>query len=189
MRVYSVISGLLFLLLSNCVATSAVVYDYNLEVDFNQYHTYVLCMDDFFVSHPDHPNLDNEELRQLIGDAVAIEMENKAHHTNVFDPQLQAGFTLLIHEETVQFESCEYSEELEYWESCKLQEETYEQETLVVYVSDFKTNMVLWHASIVCDLNTSKKKRQSYINSLVKDLFATYPKTQVGKNLDETKDF
>ncbi len=189
MRVYSVISGLLFLLLSNCATTSEVVYDYNLEVDFNQYDTYVLCMDDFFVDDLNHPNLDNEQLRQLIGDAVAIEMENKAHRTNVFDPQLQAGFRLLIHEETAQFKSCEYSEDLEYWENCKLQEETYEQETLVVYVSDFKTNKVLWHASISCYLNTSKNKRQSYINGLVKDVFATYPKTQVGKNPDDTKDF
>ncbi len=189
MRVYSVISGLLFLLLFNCAATSDVVSDYNLEVDFNQYETYVLCMDDFFVEHLNHPNLDNEKLRQLIGDAVAIEMENKAHRTNVFDPQLQAGFRIQISEETVQFKNCEHSKDLEYWENCKLHEETYEQETLLVYVADFNTNKVLWHASILCDLNTSKKKRQSYINGLVKALFATYPKTQVGKNPDDTKEF
>lgn len=48
MRVYFVILGLLFLLLFNCSTNSDVVYGYNLEVDFNQYETYVLCIDDFF---------------------------------------------------------------------------------------------------------------------------------------------
>lgn len=189
MRVYSVISGLLFLFLFNCAATSEVIFDYNLEVDFNQYETYVLCIDDFFVENRNHPRLDNEKIRQLIGDAVAIEMESKAHRTNVFEPQLQAGFRLLISEETVQFTNCEYSNDLEYWENCKLHEETYEQETLIVYVADFNSNKVLWHASIPCDLNKSKKKQQPYINGLVKDLFATYPKTQIGQNPDESKEF
>jgi hypothetical protein len=48
MRVYFVILGLLFLLLFNFAANSDVVYNCNLEVDFNQYETYVLCIDDFF---------------------------------------------------------------------------------------------------------------------------------------------
>ncbi|WP_296384840.1 DUF4136 domain-containing protein [Winogradskyella sp.] len=189
MKVYLVISGLLFLLLFNCAATSEVVYDYNLDVDFNQYDTYVLCVDDFFVEHLNYPKLDNEAIRQIIGDAVAIEMENKAHSTNVFEPQLQAGFRLLISEETAQFKNCEHSKDLEYWENCKIHEETYEQESLIVYVADFNTNKVLWHASILCDLNKSKKKLQPYINDLVKNLFATYPKTQVGRNPDDSKEF
>ncbi len=189
MRVYSVISGLLLLFLFNCATTRDVVFDYNLEVDFNKYDTYVLCMDDFFVENPNYPRLDNEKTRQLIGDAVAIEMESKAHRTNVFEPQLQAGFRLLISEETIQFTNCEHSKDLEYWENCKLHEETYEKETLIVYVADFNTNKVLWHASILCDLNKPKKKRQPYIYGLVKDLYATYPKSQIEQNPDESKEF
>ena len=187
MKVYSFISGLLLLLLFNCAATSEVVYDYNLEVDFNQYDTYVLCLEDFAVEHLEYPNLDNEQIRQLIGDAVAVEMENKAHRTNVFEPQLQAGFRILISEETVEFKNCEHSKYLEYWENCTIHEETYEQETLVVYVADFENNKVLWHASILCELNKSKKKLKPYIEGLVNDLFETYPKTQVGRNPDDTK--
>lgn len=164
MRVYFVILGLLFLLLFNCSTNSDVVYGYNLEVDFNQYETYVLCIADFFVEHLNHPNLDNEKLRHLIGDAVAIEMENKAHRTYVFDPQLQAGFKLHISEETVKFKNCEHSKGLEYWENCKRHEDTYEQEILIVYAADFNTNKVLWHASVLCDLNKSRKKRQPYID-------------------------
>ncbi|WP_299525801.1 DUF4136 domain-containing protein [Winogradskyella sp.] len=188
MRVYPFISSFLLLLLFNCAATTEVVYDYNLDVDFNQYDTYVLCIDDFMVEHTNHPKIDNDNVRQLIGDAVAVEMENKAHKTNVLKPQLQAGFRILISEETAQFKNCEHSKYLEYWESCTLHEETYEEETLIVYVADFETNKVLWHASIICELDKSEKKLEPYIRSLVRDLFETYPKTQVGQNPDEFKE-
>jgi hypothetical protein len=179
----------LLLLLINCAATSEVMYDYNLDIDFNQYDTYVLCVEDMTVEHFENPKLDNDNIRQLIGNAVAFEMENKAHRTNVFDPQLQAGFKLLIKEKTVTFKNCEHSKDLEYWESCKIEEQTYDQETLVAYVADFKTNKVLWHASIICDLSKSKKRLTPYINELVKELFATYPKTEVGQNPDDSKTF
>ncbi|MBL86474.1 MAG: hypothetical protein CMO82_07430 [Winogradskyella sp.] len=188
MRVYSIISGFILLLLFNCAATSEVVYDYNLDVDFNQYDTYVLCIEDFTVEHLNYPQLDNDLVRQTIGDAVALEMENKAHKTNVLNPQLQAGFRIIISEETVAFENCEHSKHLEYWESCTIHEETYEEETLIVYVADFETNKVLWHASVLCELNKPDKKLTPYINGLVKDLFETYPKTQVGRNPDEQKE-
>lgn len=188
MRVHSIISMFLMLLIYNCATTSGVIYDYNLDVDFNQYDTYVLCVEDFTVEHINRPNLDNETVRQLIGNAIAVQMEDKAHRTNVLNPQLQAGFRILISEETVEFKNCEHSKNLEYWENCTLHQETYEAETLVVYVADFETNKVLWHASILCDLNKSKKKLKPYINGLVKDLFNTYPKIQVGQNPDERKE-
>ena len=187
MRVYKIVSGFVLLLLLSCAATSEVVYDYNLETDFNQYNTYVLCVDDFFVEYSNYPNLDNEVIRKLLGNAVDAEMTNTGHNTNVFAPQLQAGFRLLISEETAEFKNCEHSSELEYWETCTIHQETYEEETLVVYVADFNTSKVLWHASILCDLNKSKKKLQPYINGLVADLFATYPKTEVTINPDNIK--
>ena len=56
-------------------------------------------------------------------------MENKAHRTYVFDPQLQTDFKLHISEETVQFKNCEHSKDLDY---CKLHEDIYEQENLIV---------------------------------------------------------
>ena len=182
MRVYSVISSLLFLLLYNCATASDAVSDYDLNVDFNKYDTYVLCVDDFFVEHPSYPNLDNEAIRRLLGDAVSVEMENTAHRTNVFNPQLHAGFRLLISEETVQFKNCDYSKDLEYWEYCTIHKATYKQEQLVVYVADFNTNKIIWQASIKYDLNKSKKKLKPYINDLVQQLFATYPKTEVAQN-------
>jgi len=184
MRVPKLLAGLVLLLLFNCASTSEVVYDYNLETDFNQYNTYVLCVDDFFVEYSNYPNLDNEDIRRHIGDAVDTEMTVTGHKTNVFDPQLQAGFRLLISEKTAEFKNCEHSADLEYWESCTIHQETYKAETLVAYVADFKTSKVLWHASILCDLNKSDKKLKPYINGLVKDIFATYPKTETTQKTD-----
>ena len=189
MRISAISSALVFLLLLNCASTSEVIYDYNLDVDFNQFDTYVLCMDDFFIEHTNHPKLDTELTRQMIGDAVAVEMEKKNHRTNVFEPQLEAAVRILISEETAQFKNCEHSEDLEYWENCTIHQETYEEDTLVVYVGDFNTNKVLWHASVLCDLKKPKNKLRPYIQGLVKDLFATYPKTQVAPNPDENKVF
>jgi len=179
MRVLKLVPGLVLLLLFNCEASREVVYDYNLETDFNSYNTYVLCIDDFFVEHSNHPTIDNDGIRRYLGNAIDTEMTVIGHKINVFSPQLQAGFRLLISEETAEFKNCEHSAELEYWESCTIHQETYNEETLVVYVADFKTSKVLWHASILCDLNKSKKKLKPYINDLVKALFATYPKTEV----------
>ena len=187
MRVYNIFTYLIILMLGSCAATSEVVYDYNIETDFNQFSTYVLCSDDFNVEYTNYPNFDNDNIRQAIANAVDDEMQHTGHNTNVMNPQLQAGFKLLISEETVEFKNCEHSAQLEYWESCTIHQETYEEESLVVYVADFKTSKVLWHASVLCDLNKPKHKLQPYINGLVKDLFATYPKTLVAKNPEAFK--
>lgn len=187
MNIYKIFSGLILVLLFNCASTSEVVYDYNLETDFNQYDTFVLCIEDFFVEYDKYPNLDNEVIRRHIGNAVDVEMINTGHRTNVMHPQLQAGFRLLISEETAEFKNCEHSADLEYWETCTIHQETYEKESLVAYVADFETNKVLWHAAILCDLNKSKKKLKPYINGLVKELFATYPKSLEAQNPEDYK--
>ena len=167
---------LLAFLVINCAVTNSVLYDYDLDADFDSFSTYVLCNDDLMVENIDHPNKDNEEIRALIGDAVALAMEDRGHRTNVFEPELQAGFRIAIREETSKFNNCEHSDELQYWESCEIHDETYEQETLIVYVADFKTNQVLWQASIACRLNRSDKQLTTYIQGLVDELFETYPK-------------
>ncbi len=163
-------------LMFGCASTSSVVFDYNLDIDFNNYNTYVLCVEDLFVENANYPNRDNEYLRQLIGDALELEMEERAHSTNVLNPQLQVGFKIVIKEEQVSFNNCEHSGELEYWENCKVHNQTYHQETLVTYVSDYTTNKVLWQASIDCSMNKSRKKLKSYVEGIVSQLFDTYPK-------------
>ena len=188
MKSYKLLSILSFVIIVGCASTNEVVYDYNLEADFNKYETYVLCLDDFFVEHPNHPELDNEDTRRLIGDAVELEMERKDHRTNVLKPQLQAGFRILISEESAEFKDCEHADDLEYWENCTIHTKKYEEETLVVYVADFETKKVLWHASILCELKQPDKKLKPYIDGLVRALFDTYPKTVVQKNPDDFKE-
>ncbi|MEM1003299.1 MAG: DUF4136 domain-containing protein [Bacteroidota bacterium] len=168
----------LLLLLKSCAVSNAVLYDYNLDVDFEAFSTYVLCSDDFMVLNKEHPKIDNESVRILIGDAVAEAMEARAHRTNVFEPELQAGFRIAIKERSDSFKDCEDSDDLEYWENCQIQNTSYMQETLVVYVAEFATNKVIWQASIPCDLKKSNDKLQPYITELVNQLFDTYPKTK-----------
>jgi hypothetical protein len=167
----------LALLLSSCAVNQAVMYDYDLDVDFESFSTYVLCSDDFMISNVDHPKIDNEEVRILIGDAIAEAMELRGHRTNVFEPELQAGFRIAIKEQNSKFNNCEHSEELEYWESCEIHQERYEQETLIAYVADFTSNQILWQASIPCNLKKSKEQLPGYVNELITLLFETYPKT------------
>ncbi|NNC46282.1 MAG: DUF4136 domain-containing protein [Winogradskyella sp.] len=159
-----------------CASTSEVIYDYNLDVDFNTFDTYVLCIDDLFVENYNYPNLDNQKVRQLLGDAVSNAMELRGHKTNVFKPQLQAGFRIVITEERVEFNNCEHSKELEYWEECKIHNEIYQKETLVVYVAEFETNKVIWQASVGCSLNKADRNLKPYIEELTTLLFETYPK-------------
>ncbi|HBH23069.1 MAG TPA: hypothetical protein DDY13_06550 [Cytophagales bacterium] len=173
-RLFLIVISLAFF--ASCAVTHSVMYDYDLNADFDNYTTYVLCSDDFMVTNMEHPNIDNEEVRILIGDAIATAMEDLGHTTNVFEPQLQAGFRIAIKEETSRFNNCEHSDELEYWQSCEIHEETYDQETLIVYVADFESNKVLWQASIPCNLNKSDKKLSVYVSELVLQLFETYPK-------------
>lgn len=163
-------------LVFGCASTSEVIYDYNLEIDFDTFNTYVLCIDDLFVENYNYPSLDNQNIRQLLGTAVSDEMELRGHRTNVFNPQLQVGFRIVIAEETVEFNNCEHSGELEYWEECKIHNETYQKETLIAYVAEFETNNIIWQASINCDLNKAKRNLKPYIEELTSQLFETYPK-------------
>ena len=148
-----------------------------MDINFDAYSTYVLCSDDFMVENLDFPNVDNENVRQKIGLAIGEAMEARGHKTNVFEPELQAGFRIALKEKTAKFNNCEHSKELFYWESCSIHEETYNEETLITYVADFKSNQVLWQASIPCQLNKSDKKLEVYIKELINTLFETYPKS------------
>jgi len=165
--------------------SNEVLYDYNLDVEFTSYETYVMCSDDFMVVNTAYPQKDNEELRVLIGDAIAQAMEDRGHKTNVFDPQLQAGFMIIIKEPGADPSNCEDQSALQYWENFKLQTEQYDKETLVAYVADFKTNKIIWQASIACRLDRSEYQIKDYIKELVAELFATYPKKVVISETEE----
>ena len=170
------IFSLFVLLLTGCAANYDIVYDYNMNVDFEKYSTFVLCNEDIFPEKTSHPKIDNEFNRSLIAREVSEQMEMRNHQTNIFEPELQAGFRIVVKKETVSFKDCSYSEEFSYWKECKITEETYNQESLILYVADFNTNTIIWQASTDCDLSKSKKNLKPYIKELVRRLYSTYPK-------------
>lgn len=164
----------MFLLLG-CAASNAILSEYDESVDFNYYETFVLCIDDLYVENTKYPNLDNNNIREIIGDEVIFNMEALGYKTNVMKAQLQAGFKLVITEDTVQVMNCEIQEEIGYWKSCTIDDVVYTRETLVVFVSDISQNQIIWQATIPCDLNKSKGRLNEYIENLVSQLFEAYP--------------
>ncbi|OUR91085.1 hypothetical protein A9Q87_11460 [Flavobacteriales bacterium 34_180_T64] len=136
----------------------------------------MICVDDLFVENTNFPNYDNNNVRQLLADEFEKQMERHNHKTNVFDPQLQVGFSLVVKEEQITFTNCDQEGKFEYWEKCTIHTETYTTETLIAYVSDFEKNQVIWQASISCDFNKSKATLNTYVKGIVNAIFDAYPK-------------
>ena len=164
--------------LFGCASTSqlTILSDFDESVNFNEYKTFVICIDDLFVANTAYPKYDNY-VRQLIGNEVEEQMIGKGYKTNVLKPELQAGFQILIVEEEATFTNCDLQEDYNYWQTCTINTVTYTDETLVVYVSDLQKNQVVWQASISCDLNKLKSDLKPYVMDLVDSLFDKYPKT------------
>ena len=118
-----------FLLFLGCAATEDILSEYDDEIDFNYYETYVLCLDDFHVDNTKYPNLDNLYVRQLIGEVVENNMNALGYRTNVFNPQLQAGFKISITEEESIVKNCELQNEFDYWRTCTINTVVYTKET------------------------------------------------------------
>ncbi|MCK0109903.1 DUF4136 domain-containing protein [Flavobacteriaceae bacterium S0825] len=176
MKTLKTLSIIFLLTLYGCASTEAVLAEFDESVDFDSYNTFVLCIDDLFVENTNFPNHDNNKVRELIGNAVENEMINRGHKTNVMDPQLQAGFKLLVEEKEATFYDCKEQDEYSYWAECTINTTIYTEETLVVYVSDFEKNQIIWQASMTCDMSRYNKKLPGYINELVETLFNEYPK-------------
>ena len=169
-----ILAPLIFLF--SCASSSIVISEFDESADFDNYSTFVLCIDDLFVENTSYPNYDNNEVRELIGQAIEQQMTLKGHKTNVLRPELQAGFQLVIQQKETTFTNCEVQSEYEYWPECTIDTVVYTEETLVLYVSDIERNQVIWQASLICDLNRSKNKLEDYVNQLVEQLFNEYPK-------------
>ena len=176
MKTLKALSIIFLLTLYGCASTESVISEFDESVDFDSYNTFVLCVDDLFVENTNFPNYDNNKVRELIGDAVEVQMIKKGHKTNVMDPQLQAGFKLLVEEKEATFYDCKEQDEYSYWPECTINTTIYTEETLVVYVSDFEKNQIIWQASMTCDMSRYNKKLPGYINELVETLFNEYPK-------------
>lgn len=173
----SIISLVFFML--GCASTSDITLlsDYDKEATFNDYQTFVICIDDLFVENTSYPKYDNNYVRQLIGKEIEDQMKGLGYKTNVLKPELQAGFQILIVEKEASFTNCNLQEDYKYWQTCTINTITYTDETLVVYVSDLEKNQIIWQASVNCDLNKPKNALKNYTMDLVELLFKEFPKT------------
>jgi hypothetical protein len=178
MKALNIISSILILTLFGCASSTAILSEFDESADFDSYTTFVLCIDDLYVENTNYPNYDNNKVRSMIGDAIEKQMESKGHKTNVLNPELQAGFRLIVQEKEATFTNCERESEYGYWKECTIDTTIYTEETLVVYVSDIDKNQVIWQASMTCDLNRSLGKIEAYVNELVEKLFNEYPKVR-----------
>ena len=178
MKALKIFSLFAMFLLLTCATPSHIISEFDEDIDFNYYDTFVLCVDDFYVDNTKYPELDNNYVRELIGLEVEDRMEDLGYKTNVLKVQLQAGFKIAIIEEDVMVRNCEVQQEFGYWTKCTIDTIIYTRETLIVYVSDLSQNQVIWQATIPCQLNKSKAKLQGYIKSLVTELFNEYPEVK-----------
>ncbi|MGB1308778.1 MAG: hypothetical protein ACPG6B_07700, partial [Oceanihabitans sp.] len=130
MKILKFISFLSILILFGCAATTNVISEYDTEANFNNYNTFVLCLDDFQISNTNYPKIDNAFVRDLIGQEVENKMLENGYKTNVFKPQLQAGFKISITQEESIITNCEIKSEFGYWKTCTINTEIYTKETL-----------------------------------------------------------
>ncbi len=170
-----IISLVTLLIILGCASTNQILSEHDNTINFKSYTTFVLCADDFMVNHVNHPNLDNNHVRGLIGNEIVTQMSSLGYKNNTLKPELQAGFKIDITEEKVTFSNCDTEGEIDYWKSCTINTAIYTNETLIVSVSDITKNQVIWQASIACALNKSKTALPKYIASLVKQLFEQFP--------------
>ena len=175
MKILQAISFLFFVVLFGCAATSSIVFDYDIDEDFNQHNTFVVCEDDLLVKNITYPNYDNTKIRTFLSEEVTTKLEDFGLNTDMDNPDLQVGFRLVITEETVNFRDCSDEGEFLYWESCTVETVTYTTETLTIYVSNLEKNQVVWQASMPCNMNKSESNLASHIKELVDTLFKTYP--------------
>lgn len=162
--------------LFDCASTADVLSDFDDSVNFDDYTSFVICIDDLYVENTKYPQYDNNEVRKVIGNVLEAQMIKEGYKTNVLKPELQAGFELLLEQKEVTFTNCEIQNEYNYWKECTIDTEVYTEETLVIYVSDFSKNQIIWQASLQCDMSRSKGKLTDYVNELVKAMFEDYPK-------------
>ncbi len=179
MKPFKFISLVTVMFFLGCGSTAdlKVLSDYDETAGFNDYQTFVICIDDLFVENTNYPKYDNNTVRQLIGKEVEDQMEGLGYKTDVINPELQAGFQLLIVQEETTFTNCDLQEDYDYWQTCTIKNVTYTEETLVVYVSDLQNNQVIWQASVSCNLNRPEIGLKNYVMDMVDVLYDSFPKT------------
>ncbi|NAS32283.1 DUF4136 domain-containing protein [Flavobacteriaceae bacterium R38] len=162
------------LLMGGCAGLN-ISSDFDTKTDFRKYTTYQICPEDLVVKNSQYPEYDNQFNRNLIKEAVESGMNMKGYKRDESNPELQAGFKFVISDEVVSLINCYDESEFGYGSIYKLDNYYYKEETLMVYVSDLKTNQVIWHAIISKNLTSSPEKLKRTIQEKIAKLFTKYP--------------
>lgn len=160
----------------SCASTESVLSEFDETVSFDDYTTFVLCVDDLFVENTQFPKYDNNFIRELISEELESQMISRGHRTNVLNPELQVGFELIVEEKEATFKNCDVVDEYQYWKECTIDTIVYTEETVVIFVSDMARNQIIWQASVQANLNKPKTKLKDYIKELIERMFNEYPK-------------
>lgn len=178
MKYQNLIITLIMTMLLGCASTESILSEFDESVDFENYSSFIICLDDLYVENTKDLAYDNTNVRQIISDKLIDQMIARDHETDVYEPELQVGFELILEKKEVEFVNCEVKSEYDYWKECTIDTEIYTEETLVIYVSELEKNQIIWQGSMSCDMNRSKTKLDFYINTIVEKIFNEYPKAK-----------
>ena len=175
MKRYSTIAVVTFITFSmlNCGGTR-VISDHDPSVDFKAYKTFVVCADDLVVKNVAHGDFDNPQNRQKIYEASALAMTQKGFTKVEENPELQVGFKMLVEEEDFQVSNCHNGEPINYWEECTIENITFTEHTVIVYLTDLKQDQIVWQASH-SQVEVSPGRMSRALPTIVEDLFAELP--------------
>ena len=159
----------LLCLLAGCASISTT-FDASPEGEFDRYQTFFCleCLDDFNATLPQY---DNEENRELIRQAIKLEMEKKGYFYQQEEPDLLVDFHIMIEEKNEIIHDA-------YPMSWQLSEFTtfpinYQYGTLVIHIVDRNTNLLVWQGTASKVLE-NPKNAGSTIQRAVAQIFAKY---------------
>jgi hypothetical protein len=172
------------LLLTGCSKLD-VTTDYDKTVIFSEYENYSFCVEDMEVTNEKHPDYDNAVNRSLIQTAMQKELEKIGFKNEEEDPELLAGFRIIIKDTSITFRSCTTRGEFTYWPECTFKTYNYTQGTLILYLTDSRKRQIIWQSTVNGVLDGQAGKMDKIIDQAVKEMFRDFPmnKEQVASKI------
>lgn len=167
---------LLSLLLVACQPTE-IISELDSSVDFSLYHTFSVCLDDFQIRSDEHPEYNNEKMKDYIKEAMETEMK-KYYAPNDSIPELRAGVKIIIEDKQLSYRSCDHQDDYRLWKGCSLKTNEYTEGTFLIYVADVAKNQVIWQASFSGIADGAAIENKRIIERTVKSLYQEFPMCQ-----------
>ncbi len=169
------INSLGLILLFGCSEVD-IYSDFDNDIDFSDYTTYTIS-EDLGVEYKNYPNYDNDFNRKRIKKAIEFEMNKRGYILDEINPELAAGFQIIIKDQQITIKNCSGIGMYDYWPQCWINTYNYTEGSLVIHVSDIKKNQVIWQGSAIAVLKYKPTKVKIEIDNIVKDIFKKYPLT------------